>query len=121
MKGSIRNDLEWNKGMYESWWDGSSSKQKTCKRVIEYLFISFTTGSKTFANELSNFLNSIDIKNKIHLDSRRKECKIKTYYIKIQNKYGVKKFYNYIYEDATIYLQRKKDIFDKYYSDDIVD
>lgn len=101
------------------------SKTKSTKngvtRLLKYMYISFTTGSEKFAKELSDFLNSIGIENKINIDSRRKNLENKTYYVCIKKTKHVRKFYNYIYDDATIYLKRKRDVFEKFYNDDIVE
>lgn len=52
-----------------------------------------------------------DILNKIHCNNKVYNKKTVSFFC-IQNKATVNKFYNYIYKDASIYLKRKKDIFD---------
>lgn len=87
-----------------------------------YLFISFTTGSELMANELNDYLNSIGIESRVNIDSRRKDLKQKTYYIQIKKKASVKAFYDLMYNtSSTLFLSRKREVFESFYNDDIVD
>lgn len=77
-----------------------------------YQYISFTSGSKQFVDDLSKFLTDNDINHKINLDSRRKECANKTYYVKIYKQKEVQKLKNLMYENCNEWkLQRKYDLF----------
>lgn len=93
----------------------TKSKKDGIERLLEYMYISFTSGSEKFANELSDFLKDIGIESKINLDSRRKNLENKTYYVCIKKTKHVRKFFDYIYDDAHLFLQRKKNVFDEFY------
>lgn len=82
--------------------DGCIYKSKTICKGKEYMYryISFTSGSKTFVNDLSNFLTNINIHFVINEDSRRKNNINKTYYIKIYKEKDVLKLKNLMYENC---------------------
>ena len=77
-----------------------------------YQYVSFTSGSKQFVDDLSKFLTDNGIQYKINLDSRRKDCANKTYYVKIYKQKEVQKLKNLMYENCNEWkLQRKYDLF----------
>ncbi|WP_461612898.1 LAGLIDADG family homing endonuclease [Clostridium sp. Marseille-QA1073] len=89
--------------------DGSVYVNKT-KQIInqevkyyKYINCNFTTGSIKFAEQLRNVLFNNDIENTLVADSRRSDA----FYVKIYKKESIKKFYNYIYKDASLYIKRK--------------
>lgn len=91
------------------YFDGDGSFSFNSKKYINKTQI--VSASDNFINFIINELGKNDIT--IHLYSKIK--------LQIQNKMDNLKFYNYIYKDATIYLERKKEIYDefrKYYEYD---
>lgn len=91
--------------------DGSVyiNKTKSNGKLYRYLNASFTTGSERFADDImdilkNNYINAHKIK-----DSRDGT---RCWYIKLYSRTDMKKFYEYIYSGAVLYLNRKKDLFD---------
>lgn len=78
--------------------DGDGSVYKS----NNYLHVSYY-GSHLICTQLLDFFK---LKNKVY-------DKSSISFISFQKKENVKKFYDYIYKDATIYLKRKKEKFDK--------
>lgn len=77
-----------------------------------YQFISSTSGSKQFVDDLSKFLTDNNINHKINIDSRRKDSVNKTYYVKIYKNKDVQKLKNLMYKDCNDWkLKRKYDVF----------
>jgi DNA-binding transcriptional regulator WhiA len=70
-----------------------------------YKHIAFTTGSPAFADDLVNVLESFGFTPKRVVDSRDDNCST---YVKLYRKAEVKKFYDWIYEDAHWHMSRKK-------------
>lgn len=70
-----------------------------------------TSGFVCVSPKFRNFLMTTIIKNtnikKFYIDENRG-------YIMIQNKLDNNEFYNYIYKNATIYLKRKKEIYERF-------
>lgn len=67
-----------------------------------YSTIEMSTGSFKFAQQLNNFLNSNKIENRI------KHQKENVYIVQVTQKVDVIKFVNKLYNQATVYLERKK-------------
>ena len=67
-----------------------------------YLHVSYY-GSHEICQQLKNMF---ELKNKVY-------DKKSISFISFQKKESVKKFYDFIYKDATIYMRRKKEKFDK--------
>lgn len=102
------------RGLFDG--DGSVYNDKTIDKGKEYIYqrISFTSGSKQFADDLSQFLTINDISHKINMDSRRKDCANKTYYIKVYKKRDVQKLKNLMYNDCNNWkLERKYNLFNQ--------
>ena len=102
------------RGLFDG--DGCVYNDTTIDKGKKYVYqrISFTSGSEQFTNDLSKFLTNNDIQHKINIDSRRKDCANKTYYIKIYKKKDVQKLKSLMYEKCNEWkLQRKYDSFDK--------
>ena len=90
--------------------DGSVyiNKTKSSGKVYSYLNASFTTGSEHFADDIIEILKSNDITAHKVKDSRKEyNC----WYVKIYSKKDMKKFYEFMYNGAVLYLDRKKDLF----------
>lgn len=86
-----------------------NSTTKTISGSYKYKFISFTTGSLGFAEDLYKLLLKYNIDSRIVIDSRTKSGERgPTYYVKIYKKNHVIRFYNLIYDDAEIYMENKK-------------
>lgn len=90
--------------------DGCVYKSKTYSNGIEYtyVYVSICCASYDFIKELSDILNDLGINNVINIDKRRKEP---FYLLDIKRKDDSKKFRDFIYQDAEMYLDRKKNIF----------
>lgn len=86
-------------------------------RGKKYLAISITCASQDFIYSLRGKLENLGFHPTIVIDSRRKEQKIKTYYLKRNRQQEIKNFYNLIYKNATIKNQTK---YRKFYYEDIV-
>ena len=80
-------------------------------REYVYKFISITTGSNIAKEELNNFFHSIGINSKVCIDCRSRKNRNDTYYIKIYRKKDVQTFFDYIYNNANIYMLRKHNKF----------
>lgn len=62
-----------------------------------------------------------EIENKdLIIKKRRKENYLDLYLISFSKKSEIKKIYKFLYQDATIYLERKKDKFDQYLKNNIL-
>lgn len=90
--------------------DGSVyiNKTKSNNITYEYLNVSFTTGSICFANGLINALAFFGIKTKLN-----KDCRKDVYYIRIQSKENIQKFFRLIYSNYSLKLERKYEKFVK--------
>lgn len=100
------------RGLFDG--DGCVYNDSTIDKGKKYIYqrISFTSGSKQFVDDLSKFLTDNGIQYKINLDSRRKDCANKTYYVKIYKQKEVQKLKNLMYENCNEWkLQRKYDLF----------
>lgn len=100
------------RGLFDG--DGCVYNSSTMDKGKKYVYqqVSFTSGSKQFVDDLSKFLIDNDIQHKINLDSRRRECVNKTYYVKIHKQKEVEKLKNLMYENSNEWkLQRKYDLF----------
>lgn len=88
--------------------DGSVYINKTKSNGIlyKYLNVSFTTGSEKFAQDIIEVLKGNDICAHKVKDSRKA-----TWYVKIYSKSDVKKLSTYLYNNADLYMQRKKNLF----------
>lgn len=84
-----------------------------------YKFVSFTTGSQGFANDLVEILDKHGIPTRTTMDCRShtSERLHGTYYVKIYRRQAIKDFYEWIYQNAGLFLSRKHD---KFTDDDIV-
>ena len=100
------------RGLFDG--DGCVYDDKTIDKGKEYVYqrISFTSGSKQFVDDLSKFLTNNGIYHKINMDSRRKDCANKTYYVKVYKKSDVQNLKSLMYEECNNWkLQRKYDSF----------
>ena len=110
------NDNMWHlmRGIFDG--DGCVYKSriidKKYNREYIYTYISFTTGSSTFAEQLNNFLLENDIKSHMHVDKRKEKRKNTTYYIVIQKRDCVFRFRDLIYKNCNDwFLKRKYKVF----------
>lgn len=90
--------------------DGSVYVNKTTSngKQYEYVNASFTTGSEEFAENILSVLKSNCINAHKVKDLRQgKNC----WYVKVYAKSDVEKFYQYLYNGATLFLERKKNLF----------
>ncbi len=102
---------EFDKSFIRGYFDGDGSVYKSTtntyykgvKKSYGYLCVKFTTGSKVFAKQLKECLRKHGILSNVVQDSRGKE----TYYVSIQSKENVEKFFKKIYKDSTFYMERK--------------
>lgn len=94
--------------------DGGITLVKPKDQNIHRATISFCA-DKTLSNELENFLL-----NKLNIISKTTDMKKYGHNI-LSVRFGrneyIERFYNYIYKDATIYLQRKKEKFEKFFEE----
>jgi hypothetical protein len=100
------------RGLFDG--DGCVYKSTTTDNGKEYVYqyISFTSGSGKFVDDLCIFLVKNDIHFTIGEDSRRKYCDNKTYYVKIYKKKDVQKLRSLMYDNCNDWkLQRKYDLF----------
>lgn len=74
-------------------------------KQYNYINVSFTTGSVDFATQLNDILNTYNILSHVVKDSRVEH---NSWYVKIYEKESLTKFYNWIYNDAELFLLRKK-------------
>lgn len=90
--------------------DGSVyiNKTKFSGKVYRYLNASFTTGSEHFADDIIEILRINDINAHKVKDSRKeRNC----WYVKIYSQKDMKRFHEFMYNGAVLYLNRKKDLF----------
>ena len=100
------------RGLFDG--DGCVYKSTTIDHGKKYVYkyISFTSGSTKFVNDLSNFFVNNNIHFTINEDSRRKYHDHKTYFVKIYKKKDVQKLKSLMYKDCNNWkLQRKYDVF----------
>ena len=69
-----------------------------------YIHSSITSGSMQFAEGLNEVLNRFGINSRVLQDSRGQQ----SYYIKFYSVADIQKFSKLIYDNSTIYLERKK-------------
>lgn len=76
------------------------------------LGVSFVSASENFLNDLYDYIfEQITInRNKLYL------TKDNNYSLQINSQKDIENFYNYIYNNSSIFLDRKKEIFDSYYA-----
>ena len=72
----------------------------------DYMFISLTSASISILNTLKNILLEFDIHARINKDCRKDTC-----YLRISRQKDVKKFGEYMYKDANLFLSRKRERF----------
>lgn len=89
--------------------DGSVYINKTKSNGIfyKYLNVSFTTGSEKLAEDIIDVLRANDILAHKVRDSRKT-----SWYVKIYSKLDLNTLYKYLYSNADLYMQRKKNLFD---------
>lgn len=76
--------------------------------IKQYLGIGIN-GTKEFLESLCKYLKF----NKVEKEKRSPLTN--TYYCRTSNQETIKEIYQYLYENATVYLERKKKVFDNYY------
>ena len=88
------------RGLFDG--DGCVYKSTTRYNNKDYIYtyVSFTSGSKQFVNDLSNILLDNGISCRINIDSRRKNSKHPTYYLNIYKQRDVKKLKDLMYTDC---------------------
>lgn len=90
------------------WFDGdgcvyqSTTTNKKLGYSKIYTYVSFTSGSYKFVEQLKKFLENINIESKIVKDKRNNN-----WYVKITKVDMVNKFYDYIYSNSKYKLDRK--------------
>lgn len=84
------------------------NKTRSNNIFYEYLNVSFTTGSLRFANGLIDALALFNIKARLN-----KDCRKNIYYVKIQSKSNIKRFFDLIYCNNSLRLERKYNTFVK--------
>ena len=84
----------------------------------KYFAISVTTGSQKFAQDLTNTLTTMGYSPTIVIDSRRREQKHKTYYVKLNKQQEIQRFLQEIYRNANGVMIKQK--YNKYYDKNIV-
>ena len=105
-------DINIMKHRIRGWFDGDGSvyKSTTTNKKIgyskTYTRVSFTTGSLKCAEDIKEFLGTINIDSRLN-----KDCRKDTWYIRINKVADVNRFKEFIYDGATIYLDRKYDKF----------
>lgn len=77
----------------------------------KYQKITITCASEKFVDGLVDILNYIGLTPTVVMDSRRKNNEIKTYYVCLNRQCDVRYFFNFIYKDAQIYINYKKQKF----------
>lgn len=97
------------RGMFDG--DGCVFTTHTYKSK-KYKKVGFSCASLLFVNKFINFLKNLGFHPTVVLDSRRKNNAIKTYYIFLNRQKEIKQFYKYIYSDACIYMQYKRQRFE---------
>lgn len=87
-----------------------TGKIKGNKRLV--VEVGFTGSSEMCEYFKKYFKENLDISSNLKID-KRTDNRIKS--LKITNKNGIKKFYNFIYGDCNIYLHRKKEKFEEFF------
>ena len=98
-----------------------------CKRKTPYLKLNICSPTIAILKEIQYILNKYNIDSAINIENRigKKSktpnnkisiCKNNMYRLYVRKKESIKNFYKFIYKDSIIYLKRKKDIFDNFYS-----
>lgn len=100
------------RGLFDG--DGCVYKSTTYdgNKHYTYTYVSFTSASKQFVDDLSNILSAYNINYKVNVDSRRKDSVRPTYYIKINKQKDVIRFKDLMYMDCNNWkLDRKYNLF----------
>lgn len=103
----LSNDLKWHfiRGYFDG--DGCFYEYKNKDRALVTIM-----SSAKFSDELCDFLNDNEIKCTSTFASNASE---KNKIVKFSSKKAVKRFFDFIYKDAEIYLDRKYNKVKKYY------
>ena len=105
-------DIQYEPDIIRGIFDGDGSAFINKVKGHKYVHVSITTGSELFAKDLVKVFANYGIKSSIVYDSRRKNSKNKTCYVKIYSKKDIATFYNLVYGDnPNIYSSRKQEIF----------
>lgn len=109
----LPQQIPYEQDMLRGIFDGDGSAFVNVVKGHKYVHVAITTGSEGFANDLCNVFARYEINSSIVVDSRRKNCEKKTYYVKIYSKEDIRKFYELLYgNNPSIFCSRKKAIFD---------
>lgn len=87
------------------YFNNTSTNYNNNKKYYKYINASFTTGSMNFAYQLCSVLRNNGIVSHVLQDSRVEN---NSWYVKIYDRQSLKAFYEWIYRDADLYLERKK-------------
>jgi len=96
------------------YFDGNGSMILSKTEYNVYGQVSFAIGSKDFADGLSNKLKNYGVQNQIYVETRHT-----SYYLRVTKRSEIEKFYNLIYKDKTIFLNRKHDKFLELFSHEL--
>lgn len=97
----IRGYFDGDGSIYKS---TTNTYYKGIKKSYDYYYVRFTTGSKLFAEHLSEILYRYGIETNIYNDTREDN---NSFYIAIYKKESIKKFFEFIYKDCKIFMMRK--------------
>lgn len=101
---NIPEEYLWN--FIRGYFDGDGCVYISHNNGHDYTFISITSGSLSILNTLRDILLKYDIHARIN-----KDCRKDTYYLRISRQKDVKKFAEYMYKDAKLFLCRKRERF----------
>lgn len=106
--GKIPKELEHH--FVRGYFDGDGHISDVCsKRKTSCYMCGITNSTRNILEEFSTILNVLGIKNRIIVSKNKTEY----YTIYLPSTRHACKFGEYIYKDATVFLQRKRDKFDK--------
>lgn len=89
------------------YFDGDGCIYSSFNKNKEYKFISITSGSRKILESVQKNLLEYKIKAQIYKDSRNN-----SFYLKIFKQNDVKSFGQYMYKNADLFLERKRERFD---------
>jgi intein/homing endonuclease len=102
----LRSDLE--NHFIRGYFDGDGSVYKTGKNTLGFSFL----GTLEFISEIHKRMSF----SKAKIQKEKRSAK-NVYYVNYGGHNCAKLFYDYLYNNATIFLERKKIIFDKYFNE----
>lgn len=93
--------------------DGNGSVTLSKTKYNTYAQVSITSGSKIFLEKMSEKFKEFNIESHLYMDRRTTN---KSWYLRLTKRSEIEKFYEMTYSGASVFLDRKHDKFNEYFS-----